>query len=131
MQVNLEGTDYRLRLLASNIYGTARRDLGLSQSERANGSAFHRAFREKVTPRGISKTPSKPPKLLSLIGPVQHAKASNYPAFLRALGRSFPDAALDALSALPPRADIRSAKWNVCFGRWVQPIEATPSNLVR
>ena len=53
----------------------------------------------------VSKIQSKPPKLLSLIGPCS-AKASNYPAFLRALGHSFPNAALDALSALPPKADM-------------------------
>ena len=38
--------------------------LGRSQSDRANRSPIHRTFHEKVTPRGISKTPSKPSKLL-------------------------------------------------------------------
>jgi hypothetical protein len=89
--------------------------LGRRQSDRANGPPIHNAFREKVTPRGYLKTPSKPPKLLSLIGP-RNANASSYLAFLRALGRTFSDPALDALSALPPRADIHSAKWNDCFG---------------
>ena len=87
-----------------------------SQRDRANGSLFHRIFREKSHPRGISKTRSKPPKLLSLIGPC-NAKASNHRAFFRALGHTSLTPALDALSALPPRADIRSAKWNVRFGR--------------
>jgi hypothetical protein len=36
-----------------------------------------------------------------------------------------------AMSALLPKADIEERDWNVRFVRWVQPIDATPSNLAR
>jgi hypothetical protein len=78
-------TTYQLSVVLERLVGSG--GLGRSQIDRANGSLFHRAFHEKVNPRDISKTPSKSPKLLSLIGPC-NANASNYPAFLRALGRA-------------------------------------------
>src|SRR6516165_10602104 len=48
---------------------------------------------------------------------------------MSALGHYRTFGEVETMSALPPKADISLVRWNVCFVRRVQPVDATPSNL--
>src|SRR6516225_12395840 len=50
---------------------------------------------------------------------------------MSALGQKQTSEYVRSMSALPPKADIAGAMWNVRFVRRVQPVDATPSNLAR